>query len=213
MSGMNPISWSLTALLLGAGCGPGVGDVVSSGSDTAEASSGSSSNGVSASDGLDSSGSPQTWPEDSYGAFYLAYDFPLGIPGAYLASLSNLELSPDGLVVTHLSCRGAAFDEEERFEVTYEGTEAHVRPREGDAMVMWRGGPLAAELIFRPGASCTALSAEIVDPDPSTGGYGTEMQWTRGALVVTDPCDEPPIQQFEWAADLDPDVPTDCPGG
>lgn len=192
----------LAALAMVVGCGPDDVGVESS-------SSGSGSTNESSSSGELETSAPATWPEDSYGAYYLETTLPLGVPGMYVAALSNLELRPDGLFVTHLSCLGESDDLREQFAVEYEAAEVHVRPREGDSMVMWRGGPLAAELVFRPGATCNALQAELVDPDPASG-YPSEWLWYRGALVITDTCDS---SDDVWAADLRPDVPTDCGSG
>lgn len=176
------------------GCGPDVGG-----------SAGASSTSTMASEGSDSSSSTdgRTWPEDSVGAFYLEHTIPLGIVANYIAALSNLELTREGLVVTHLGCDGD--DLREELVVEYQGAEAHVRPLPGDPHVMWRGGPMAAELIFRPGPTCDTLELEIIEPFP---GYPGQWRWFRGALFITDTCGP---SDYEWAVDLRPDVPTECP--
>lgn len=188
------------------GCGPEVG-VGMSGSGSG---SGSAVTDESLGESELETGAPMAWPEEFHGTYFFEHGLSLGIPGMYVAGLSNLELRPDGLFVTHLSCAGEDNDLHDQFSVDYEGAEAHIRPREGDSVVMWRGGPMAAELILRPGATCRTMDAELVDPAIGTT-YPTPWLLHRGALVITDECGD---NDDVWAFDLDPDVPTDCdPGG
>jgi len=179
-------------------CGPG-----DDGVGAVDSSSGSEGSGPGATSSTsESSGVLPVWPEDSLGAFYLETSLPLGIVGNYVAALSNLELTPQGLALTHLVCDGDHLQEE--LAVMYDGPEAHVRPLPGDEQVMWRGGPIAAELVFRPGPTCDTLELELVEPAP---GYPDQWRWHRGALVITDSCSD---SDEEWAADVSPDVPTEC---
>jgi len=185
------------ALALLLGCGIRAGD------DTAAEAS---SSGDEAPLGGSSTGSPTLWPHDAYGAFFFDSDLPLDVSGTYFAFPSNLELSPSGLVVTHLRCDGSELRED--FPIAFEGDQAHVRPAAGQSHVLWRGAPVAAELVFRPGDSCAELETELVEP---ASGYGDPWRWRRGALVVTDTCDG--TADESWAIDLSAEVGTACPPG
>jgi len=148
---------------------------------------------------------PVDWPDDAYGAFYSETTLPLGVPGMYVGSLSNLELMPDRLVVDHLLCDGER--QTDAHAVQYEGEEVHVYPRAGDEFVMWRGSPIATELVFRPGATCETLDLEFIDLSPGWG-YEDTLRWHRGALVITDTCGP---GDDTWALDRSDEVSMECP--
>jgi MYXO-CTERM domain-containing protein len=189
-----------TMLVIESGCSP---SCESEATTVGDSSSGTMTASDTSSTDPSTAEPPAAWPMHFYGAFCTNTDM-LGIPGMYVAALDNLELTEAGLHVTHLSCSGDDLTEE--YFVDYEGAEAHVRPLPGETHVMWRGGPAARELVFRPGATCDVLETELIDPFP---GYEELWRWRRGALVITDSCAG--VNDDVWAVDLSPDVPTECP--
>lgn len=148
---------------------------------------------------------PPTWLEESLGLYYRETGFPIGIPAMYLGSFANLELRRDTLLVTHLWCDGDQQTEE--YPLSLEDGVVHVRPQPEQTHIMWLGGPVAKELVIRPGSSCAELELEFIEPIHPEGSFAAPWTWRRGAVYISDECGD---ADSVWGADLSPDVPTEC---
>lgn len=180
--------------------GEGAGD--SSGSDDGE--SAGDAQATAASDGSSDAMDEPQWPEDSFGPYFLDTGFPK-TPNHYLGVLMNFELRPDVLVVHYVGCTGE--ETVDQMPVSFDGRQAHVRPVDGEQWVDWNGGPVAREIVIRPGDGCEELTVEFIEPINEEGSFASTWSLRRGAVYVTDTCGE---DDSIWGADVSPDVPTTC---
>ena len=167
--------------------GDGMGSISSSGngSGASETSAGQSSSGTTGVEG---------WPERWYGDFYVT-GLALGDPQSVIGTATNISLAADSVIWTDLYCSG----NETTLVGSYAGDEAEI--------VFEAGGTWSRGVLHPPiDGDCGRLELYVYDPEGEQIGE-EPIQVLRGRLFISDDCSE----DAEWAADLDPDVPTTCP--